>query len=527
VSGISDHTASDDGGILSLSDYLAIARRRLFVILLTMMAVTLVAIVVVKRMPNMYRAETTILVDPQQVPSNYVESTVSTSISDRLSTIHQEVTSPTRLKRVIESMHLFPNMLKSESEQAVIAQMQKAITVKVDEQGSHSMSTFKVAFVDKDPREAAEIANKLAELFISENLKAREKQSYGTAEFLEDELKRTKDQLDQKQAELNDVKSKYMLDLPDSKQYHLEALANLRTQLQASQDRVAQDQQQKMYLQTMVVSQPPTIDTDSGSATDLVYAPQIQKLEGKLSAEKARYGEKYPDVRAIEAEISDLRAKQKAAMKSGDVDAPPVIHESASTRAMSRNPVLAAQAQKLDDDVTHEKQQQQLLQEQIAFHTSKLERIPIFEQKISGLMWDYDSLRSHYSDLQSKKLSADMSSALETHDKGERFVVLDRATVPGQPFSPRRGMVSIAALFAGMALGLALAVLIEITQNAVHSRSEVLDLLGETPILADIPTINLTGEVHRRRLLTGSAFVGTAAMSVFVGLVISYWMNKP
>lgn len=524
---ISDHTGTDDSGALSLSDYLAIARRRLFVILFTTMAVTLIAVVVVKRMPDMYRAETTILVDPQQVPSNYVASTVSTSINDRLSTVHQEVTSPTRLKRVIESMHLFPELLKTQSEQVVIAQMQKAITVKVDEQGSHSMSTFKVAFVDKDPKEAAEIANKLAELFISENLKAREKQSYGTAEFLDDELKRTKDQLDQKQSELNDVKSKYMLDLPDSKQYHLEALATLRTQLQASQDRVAQDQQQKVYLQTMVVSQPPTIDMDSGSATDLVYAPQIQKLEAKLSAEKARYGEKYPDVRATEAEINDLRAKQKAAMKNGDVDAPPVIHESASTRSMSRNPVLAAQVQRLDDDITREKKQQQLLQAQIAFHTSKLEKIPVFEQKISGLMWDYDSLRSHYSDLQSKKLSADMSSALETHDKGERFVVLDRAVVPGQPFSPKRGLVSIGALFAGIALGLALAVLIEIMQNAVHSRSDVIELLGETPILADIPTINLTGEVHRRRLLTGGAFVGTAALSVLVGLAISYLTNKP
>ena len=165
---ISEHTGNDESGILSLRDYLAIARRRLFVILLTTMAVTLIAVVVVKRMPNMYRAETTILVDPQQVPSNYVASTVSTSISDRLSTIHQEVTSPTRLKRVIDSMHLFPELLKTESEQAVIAQMQKAITVKVDEQGSRSLSTFKVAFVDKNPKEAAEIANKLAELFISE-----------------------------------------------------------------------------------------------------------------------------------------------------------------------------------------------------------------------------------------------------------------------------------------------------------------------------------------------------------------------
>src|SRR5512146_3124177 len=129
-----NRTTRDDE-VMGLGDYLSILKRRTSLILLTAMAVSVIAIVVVRRMPNIYRAETMILVDPQQVPNNYVASTVSTTINDRLSTIQQQVTSPTRLKHLIESMNLYAEMRKSHSEQEVVAAMQKAISVEVVERG--------------------------------------------------------------------------------------------------------------------------------------------------------------------------------------------------------------------------------------------------------------------------------------------------------------------------------------------------------------------------------------------------------
>ena len=42
-------------------------------------------------LPNIYKSETVILVDPQKVPENYVRSTVTTSIADRLANISQQV----------------------------------------------------------------------------------------------------------------------------------------------------------------------------------------------------------------------------------------------------------------------------------------------------------------------------------------------------------------------------------------------------------------------------------------------------
>lgn len=515
---------ADENAVLGLRDYLAIIRRRGALILLAAMAVSVAVFIVVKRMPNVYRAETMILVDPQQVPNNYVASTVSSNISDRLSTIQQEVTSPSRLKRVIDSMNLYSEQRKKQNEQQVIAVMQKAITVQVVEQGGRGLSAFRVGFTGKDPVEVAAVANRLAEMFISENLKVRERQSYGTAEFLDDELKRTKQELDGKLGELNDVKSKYMLDLPESKQYHLEALTTLRSQLQASQDRVNQAQQQKIYLQSMMSPPAPTVDLDSeGGETG--RTAQIQRLQAQMSALKARYGDKHPEVRKLDAELQDLQARQKASRQES-AEAPPVIQPSGSAaRKPARNPVVAAQLEKLDEQIEKEKNQQQELQQQIAFHTSKLERIPVFEQRIAGMMWDYDSLRAHYSELQSKKLSADMASALETREKGERFVVLDRAVVPIHAYAPKRALIILVGVLAGLAAGIGLAVALEMGRGALYSRAEVSELLGDAPILASIPRIRVRGEIARYQLRLGGEFLATALGSVVVGMAISYWIN--
>src|SRR6516164_5268311 len=69
-----DSRNHDETAVLGLGDYLQIARRRITLILITAMAVTVIVAIVVKRMPNIYRAETVILVDPQQVPGSMVPS---------------------------------------------------------------------------------------------------------------------------------------------------------------------------------------------------------------------------------------------------------------------------------------------------------------------------------------------------------------------------------------------------------------------------------------------------------------------
>ena len=59
------------------------------------------------RLPKIYEASTLILIMPQRVPSNFVQSIVSTDIDSRINTISQQILSRSNLKKVIDEFDLF------------------------------------------------------------------------------------------------------------------------------------------------------------------------------------------------------------------------------------------------------------------------------------------------------------------------------------------------------------------------------------------------------------------------------------
>src|SRR5258708_38644006 len=95
-------------------------------------------------------------------------------------------------------------------------------------------------------------------MVMHDNLKARAQQFSGTAEFLDNELQSVKKQLEEKENEVQRIKSQNVTDLPESKQFHLEALNGLRNQQRVSQDRANQLQQSKTYFQSAMNVHAPT-----------------------------------------------------------------------------------------------------------------------------------------------------------------------------------------------------------------------------------------------------------------------------
>src|SRR5713226_3748423 len=95
----------------------------------TTLFLTLAAIVGIALLPDQYQATTTILVDPQKVPDEYVASTIKSPLTERLQTITQEVLSTTRLQEVIDKCNLYPKMHRSLSSDQLIEYMRGKIKI--------------------------------------------------------------------------------------------------------------------------------------------------------------------------------------------------------------------------------------------------------------------------------------------------------------------------------------------------------------------------------------------------------------
>ena len=84
-----------------------VALRRKWSILVPFFLAASVTLYLCVALPPIYRSETTILVEPQQVPEHYIQSTVTGSVRDRLNTISQQILSRTRLESVIRELGLY------------------------------------------------------------------------------------------------------------------------------------------------------------------------------------------------------------------------------------------------------------------------------------------------------------------------------------------------------------------------------------------------------------------------------------
>jgi succinoglycan biosynthesis transport protein ExoP len=507
--------SSDPKSNAQIRKYLDLVRRRKSWVILICLGISVCFAVVVLRLPNVYRAETSILVNPQKINEGIASTSGGGGSGYRISMIRQQVMSPTQLVQLVDELKMYPELRGQVTTQGLVARMQSATTIEFQDSGRQGSSLVHIAFTDIDPDQAARAANRIASLFIERNIKAREQEISGASQLLATELNKTKQQLEAKEHTLQGIKSRYVIELAESKQPHLRAMKNLRDQLQLSQEKVDRDRQAKVHLQSMAAKPaPPIVRHAQSSAPASALQARLQKLEGLMKDMVARFGPNYPDVRKLRNEINQLKAETESEKSAGDV---PDL-QAAVPGAKTYNPTMEAEIKKLDQDIEDQTRAQAELRKQIQSHVDKLQQAPVLEQQIAEVMSDYDSLRNHYSELQEKRLSARMEGGA-----GEHFEVLGAAGPPESPNGPKRTIMIIGGVFLGLFCGLGAAFLAEMSDGSVRDEREASQIFGKT-VLAGIPKITSSRERAWARLRLASLTFGTAALASAFGVIISRFL---
>jgi len=501
-------------------DYWRLIMRRRWIIIITTLTIALAAAVVAFFLPNEYRTTTVILVDPRKVPDSYVLSTVTSGVSDRLATLGQQVLSTSRLKQIIEEMGLYRQLRTKKSEEQIVELMRKSVEVEVvaATTGDRGLGAFNISYTGRDPFLSARVTNRLASLFIEENVKAREEQVVGTSEFLDRELEDAKKDLAAKEEKIGDIKKRYASELPESQAMHLQTLSSLQIELRSEMEAASRAQQQKGFLQSMLTETTPVVNLDRvGQFSSELLALQAQLVQAQTQLDDLRkhYAQNHPDFIKKNLEVADLEKRVAQIRKTDD----PAKRQVLATPQRQRNPVVESQIAGLDEEIQKRNERQTEIKNQISYHQSKLERIPVLDQQIASVTRDYEVARDHFRILLDRKFSADMSSNLETRQKGERFVILDAAQPPVTPTRPNRLLIDLLALVVGLGAGLAAAFVVEILDVTVKTERDIKVLL-RVPIFGEIPFLLTSPERQRRRHQTILAASGSAVLAAVYAVLV-------
>src|SRR5262249_43944147 len=188
----------------------AVWGRRKWLVILVFAVPIAAGVPLITFLPNIYRSTATVIVDTQQVPEAFVRPTVTGAVELRLNPISQEVLSRARLAKLIESLDLYAELRKQASLEAAIGNMRRDIKLEVKNtmlKGLREATVaFTIAYQGRDPATVARVTNTLASFYAEENIRTRERQASGTADFLRVQLGETKTRLDKLEPRVSGVK---------------------------------------------------------------------------------------------------------------------------------------------------------------------------------------------------------------------------------------------------------------------------------------------------------------------------------
>jgi len=524
----------DGGSGPPAEHYLRLLSHRKWLVLGVWLVVSLATIIIALRLPDVYTSETVILVDPQKVPEAYVKSTVTGDVRNRLGTLSQQILSATRLQTIIETLNLYPEERKKLAREDVITRMRADISVRVvsDFGGSQDLQAFRITYSGSEPRLVAQVTNQLANLFIEENLKARQQQASGTTEFLENQLQETRKALEAQEAQLRDFKLKHIGEMPEQQTADLQLLGQVQSQLQIEADALSRAEQQKTYVQSMIAQSAPVVDIDEGEqkvpstpeASVQALKPSVAD-KARLAALLLRYSENHPDVKKLKTQIEQEEASE-AKEASVSVAAVPPPSAPPAKRAPRPpvnhfNPVLESNLRALDAEITKHKDERDRLSKLGSVYRTKLDAIPLREQEITGLERDYAISKAHYRQLLESQLAAKTASQLEVRQKGEKFVTLDVAQPAERPARPNRVLINIAGSFGGLILGLLLAVGKEFVGVSIIAPQDITSVSG-LAVLGVIPVIQTRSDRRLRKKWMLLATTSAVAAVLACGAILFY-----
>src|SRR5450759_4978398 len=206
---------------------------------------TICAVAVVRMLPTIYMAETVVLIDSQKIPEKFVSATVADDPEERIASIRQMLLSGGELKKVIEEFGLYREERKAHFEEEILELMRKDITISLESAmpGSSSGKTkrpgaFRIGYQGGQPALVMQVANRLTDLYVEQNLRTREGQAAGTSDFLDTQLREAKKRLDEMEAAVSVYKLAHNGELPQQEAALSGTLARLQVELEANRDAI-------------------------------------------------------------------------------------------------------------------------------------------------------------------------------------------------------------------------------------------------------------------------------------------------
>src|SRR5581483_6613908 len=198
----------------------------------------------------------------------------------------------------------------------IVQRMRDDITVKTE-----GKESFRLTYKNSEAKIAQKTTERLASLFIQENLRDRENQAEDTNQFLDSQLQDARQRLIEHEKKLEQYRRRYSGELPTQATANMQAIQSLQMQLQTLGEATDRARERRLLLERQLADLQlpdpvPVTAAPSSQGPDAQAAEsaqqQLTNARARLQLLMTRLKPEHPDVKALQRAIRDLEGKAEA-----------------------------------------------------------------------------------------------------------------------------------------------------------------------------------------------------------------------
>jgi chain length determinant protein EpsF len=452
---------------MAFTQFLLILNARKWIILSVLMILVSVTVAINLWLPKEYTATTTLIIDSKSKDPLTGQLLSSLMLPGYMATQVEVIKSNQVASKVVADLKLaegpaiYKQFIAATKGQGTIAQwIGDRLLGHLNVEPSRESSIISIGFTGADPKFAAILANAFAKSYIETNLDLRVAPAKLTAAWFDQQIVQLRENLDQAQQKLTAYQREKGL---------VESEERLDVETHRMSDLAGQ----------MVAAQSALLDAgsrirDSGNLPEVFNNVAVQNLksevvqgEARLAQLAERVGANHPEYQRVQAEVNSYKTKLATELVT-------------VTRGVGATAGAARQRfNEMSGAFTQQKSKVLALKQQ-------REEATLLARDLENAQRIYDGALQRYG-----------MSRMEAQTTQTDITVLNPATPPEQPSSPRVFLNILLALFLGTLLGVGTGFLVELLDRRVRSGQDIAAEL-EIPVLAEVTKKSRRMEALRR-----------------------------
>jgi uncharacterized protein involved in exopolysaccharide biosynthesis len=433
---------------------------RRWLIIIPFVLLSIAGIAAAFLLPRSYRSSATLLVESQNLPTDGSASGPGNTVIDRrMAKIRQQILSRPDLVGLIQANNLYDASARNEPLSALVERMRDAtnitaVNADIAQGGNAGSIAFSLTFDYPSAPQAQLVAQTFVDRLLKLDASETQAQAQTNARFLEDQEANLQAQVNGIESQINRITGQNGAALSASNMG-----MTVMTGGGDYDGQIAQLERQNAELQAQTGK--PAVGRD----------PNVIAAEAQLAAARAQYSDDHPDVKLAESRLAAAKSTASA-FQTNSVSA--VVQRQISANNAAIGQLRGAKAAARGREATMAAAQA---------------RGPVIAQQVSQLQARADVLRANLGRVQTSLLNARSVVKISDEQRGERLTLIDPPVTPDTPTQPNRPMLILGGILGGLAVGVGLALLIELISRPIRSVGTLTRLTGAPP-LAVIPVIS-------------------------------------